>query len=86
MVYCYDHVSALPRREQEVIRTYGWATFIKTRFNSHLEFLRRCLHFGVVPKGLVVSKTRFNLKPGLFLGDLLPCLCIRPLDCKKSLF
>ena len=24
------------------------------------------------------SKTRFNLKPGLFLGDLLPCLCIRP--------
>ena len=24
------------------------------------------------------SKTRFNLKPGLFLGGLLPCLCIRP--------
>ena len=25
------------------------------------------------------SKTRFNLKPGLFLGDLLPFLCIRPI-------
>ena len=52
-----DHVSALPRSEQEVIRTYGLATFNKTRFNSHLEFLRRCLHFGVVPKGLVVKPT-----------------------------
>ena len=31
------------------------------------------------------SKTRFNLKPGLFLGDLLPCLCIRPIMYKKYL-
>ena len=27
------------------------------------------------------SKTRFNVKPGLYLGGLLPCLCIRPYVC-----
>ena len=26
------------------------------------------------------SKTRFILKPGLFLAGLLPCLCIRPFE------
>ena len=32
------------------------------------------------------SKSRFNLKPGLFLGVLLPCLCIRPLLLMYVLF
>ena len=47
-----NFVKDFPRGEQSIIRYYGLATFNKTRFNSHSDFLRTCLHLGLTPKVL----------------------------------
>ena len=47
-----NFVKDFPRGEQSIIRDDGLATFNKTRFNSHLDFLRTCLHLGLTHKGL----------------------------------
>ena len=40
---------------KNVARSYGISIFKKTRFASHLDFLRTCLRKKVIPKGLTVT-------------------------------
>ena len=60
-----NQVKNLSSTEQNTIRDYGLATFNKTRFNSHLDFLRKCLQKGTIPKGLMV-KPKLNVSKEFF--------------------
>lgn len=44
-----------PLQIQQRARKLGLATFDKTRFYSHISFLRKCLHEKVTPKGLQMN-------------------------------
>jgi hypothetical protein len=49
---------------RNVARSYGLSIFKKTRFASHLDFLRTCLQRKIIPKGLTVSTGDNRSFPG----------------------
>ena len=50
-----NFISSYSPTQQSVVRCYALATFNKTRYNSHLNFLRKCLKSQLTPKGLTVA-------------------------------
>lgn len=54
-------IDNLPQEYRNVSRNYGVSIFKKTRFGSHVNFLRRCLKKSIIPNG-------FRIKPTLQAG------------------
>ena len=50
-------VKGLPAVDQTMARSYGLSIFAKTRFYSHLSFLRKCLDKDVIPNGFRISRS-----------------------------
>ena len=51
-----NFVDELPEKYRLLGRNYGMSVLNKTRFSSHVNFLRRCLKRNVIPKGFQVQR------------------------------
>ena len=58
-------ISTLPANSSRSAWEYGTSVFSKTRFSSHLSFLRTCLDEKVVPYGFKIQHHSTQLSKGL---------------------
>lgn len=52
----WQHVGVLPAESRTMAKQFGMSTFDKTRFSSHLGFIRRCLNMKVIPSGFKINR------------------------------